>query len=888
MKAKLLQQLLLLGWGIDDLVSGISPGCHRPVNKKNSVHYSSSSCRNNGSRCVGSTVAAFISTGSRTHNDLGRFNESYRTPSLLGASSSSNNNDEFSQSSTKNKQRIRKFSSPQISAYTKQQICNIFGSSVGSGFVPLSLAGKCSYRKSTIRGDTDSNEDKELPYIETILLSSPDQCQDIANEYESFLKSKEEPATLDQQPQSTMKALPIPLSPSTSSAAIKLLSQAYCNQPLSKSLLLSLNSLFLNRDNGLFDNLPWSTWSIDPNLNERDAANNILDPKYTLGKRVAYQRFMGKDWQGRSLSLGNLANRVKYLLERDDDDGDYNEYDDDEDDGIVVDMNDEDAIMSLSQRLLQLEMKEAQMDIAECEQRLAIAKTQSSETIIESSNSSDNEENDAERQLERARERLQTAQISFEELTTAMQSTSSDDDDTSFFSFSFPWENYNKEKTGTNKKKSNNKTQTLLIAVLDKLTEQTNPPPFRGAIGYPAKLDTKEEVFVESVLPYTSPYELLLEILDEQLNSEIMACVLEPTSLLEGNLVLGGAILLKRKGVKKSTTLSGEVVSYIDDDDDVGNEGVLPRSMYIVECFTDEAIGMAIASGAPVFVEEEICQRAGSVLVNLDVDTAASVKMEYCDTDNSSVKDIETLSFVNRVPPIRPVDESYFTTRLEGERISTENESNQVRIPMTTNPQIFGDDQVPRASSSTRSTSVFSTFNPVKSLDEYDDLSNDAKARLLLKLESFRGILPRPRAVRTSMYTATNNEYEDGTSPPSLLDDILLPLIDESVRRQYLIRDAERRKDFKEADALRAEVSSRQVALENAQMAREAGQEDEALRLEEEAELYKALRADVTQDEGAYNRYLDRDDWYERETQARIKRIDKSKFGTLLDGVDLP
>ena len=64
---------------------------------------------------------------------------------------------------------------------------------------------------------------------------------------------------------------------------------------------------------------------------------------------------------------------------------------------------------------------------------------------------------------------------------------------------------------------------------------------------------------------------------------------------------------------------------------------------------------------------------------------------------------------------------------------------------------------------------------------------------------------------------------------------------------------------------------------------------DEAIRLaEEEAELYKALRADITQDEGAYDRYLDRDEWYERETQARIKRMDKSKFGTLLDGIDLP
>ena len=226
---------------------------------------------------------------------------------------------------------------------------------------------------------------------------------------------------------------------------------------------------------------------------------------------------------------------------------------------------------------------------------------------------------------------------------------------------------------------------------------------------------------------------------------------------------------------------------------------------------------------------------------------------------------------------------------------------------MTTNPDIFdGSSSSQRPTSSFGgSRSVFSTFNPVKSLDEYDELTDDDKARLLLKLESFTGLLPRPRTVRMSTLTAVKSgDYtaaDDGSPPPpSILDEILLLLIDESVRRQYRIRDAERRKDFREADALRNEVSARQVALERAQQARDqqglslnGGSSDdnidEAIRLaEEEAELYKALRADITQDEGSYDRYLDRDEWYERETQARIKRMDKSKFGTLLDGIDLP
>jgi len=425
------------------------------------------------------------------------------------------------------------------------------------------------------------------------------------------------------------------------------------------------------------------------------------------------------------------------------------------------------------------------------------------------------------------------------------------------------------------------------------LTEQETPPPYRGAIGYPAKLDTKKEVFEDSILPYTSPYELLIDIIEEQLNSEVMCCVLEPTSLLQGNLVLGGALLLKRKGVTKSTTLSGEEVFYTDDDDALGNEGVLPRSMYVVECFSDEAVGMALASEMPIFVEEGICERAGSVPVKLDVRRAAALKRENDGGGGGEnrVKDImESLSFANRVPSIRPLDEFYFSSsRLEGERIASENESNLVRIPLTTNPQLFdGPDQTPQSStsSSAERRPVFSMFNPVKTLDEYDELTDDDKARLLLKMESFTGILPRPRAVRAST-TNANGDNESGT-PPSLLDDIILPLVDESVRRQYRIRDAERREDYKEAEALREEASPRQSVLESAQKAREEGLDDEADRLEEEARLYQALRADVTQDEGAYSRFLDRDEWYERETQARIKRLDKSKFGTLLDGIDLP
>mmetsp|Transcript_33614 Transcript_33614/g.70682 ORF Transcript_33614/g.70682 Transcript_33614/m.70682 type:complete len:904 (-) Transcript_33614:36-2747(-) len=830
---------------------------------------------------------AFISTGICNCNS--QTSIKCRRPLLASAKNSNesaNGNDSSRYSTTKRQKRYT--ISTQINDYTKQQLSNIFGSggsnnSAGTNFVPLTMAGRWS------QASEDNPSGSASSSIETILLSSPEQCETIAGAYEQHLKSRENKESNEEDLDRTkIITLPIPLSPSISSNAVPLLTQTYANTPLSKSVLLSLNSLFINRDGGLFDNLPWSTWSVDPNLDERDAADNVVDAKFTMGKRVAYQRFMGKDWQGRSLSLGNLANRVKYMLERSEE-----AREDDSDAAINNEMerlNDEDMMLSLSQRLLELEIKESQMVIAECEQRLAISKTQSTEedNIMESS--SDGMVEEAAQELEGARQRLEAAESAFQELTNAMQSESEEGESTSLFSFAFPWGGNDKMKdTGSastqQQQQKRKKTQSLLISILDKFAEQENPPPYRGAIGYPAKLDTKKEMFEDSILPYSSPYELLIDIIDEQLNSEVMGCVLEPTSLLEGNLVLGGALLLKRKGVQKSTSLSGEVVYYTDDDDDLGNEGVLPRSMYVAECFSDEALGMAMASNVPIFVEEEICSRAGSVPVKLDSEKAVQIKEEYSGEDGA-VKDMDTLSFANRVPPIRPLDDSAFSAQLEGERVSSERDSNLVRIPLTTNPQLFdGPNQVPQSSSSSGG-SVFSTFNPVESLDEYDSLTDDAKARLLLKLESFTGYLPRPRAVRASTMNA-GSDYDSG-APPSLLDNILLPLIDESVRRQYQIRDAEQRKDFEEANRLRSEVSPRQVALESAQKAREEGLDEEAARLEEEAELYKILRADVTQDEGAYSRYLDRDDWYERETQARIKRLDKSKFGTLLDGIDLP
>ncbi len=724
-------------------------------------------------------VTAFIS-GISTHTRR-------KLPTILAAEINSYEDGTTTTSSSSS------FSLPD--AYTQGQISKIFGTCI-----PLSLIGRCNSSPNN---------------VDILFLSSIEEGRIVSNAYTQLLQSSDK--TMHEG--ISLSALPIPLSPSLSSSAMKLLSHSYTSDKLSKSVLLSLNSLLVNRDGGLFDNIPWSTWSIDPDLKERDAANNVVDSRFSLGKRVAYQRFMGKDWQGRSLSFTNLAKRLRYMLERSDskeeDDIESNNEDD------IESNNDDIMMLSLSQRLLELEVTEATMAIADCEKNLAIAKTSQNDDKLEIE------------QLEKARVRLKLAETSLNELK--------------------------------NENNNHSETPSLILSILDKLAEQANPPPYRGAIGYPAKVDTKDEMFEDSVLPYSSPYDLLKEIISEQLNAEVIGCILEQSSLLEGNLVLGGALLLKRKGVEKSTTLAGETVSYSDDDDDFGNLGVLPRSMYVVECFSDEAIGFAMTSRMPVWVRSETYEQAATRDAQLDVKQALVIR-------NETKNGIQSLSYSDRIPLIRLFDDiAELATQMEGDRVLSKSQSRFPRIPLSTNPAIFdGQNQVPSLESS---GPVFSTFNPVASLDEYDMLYDDDKVRLLLKLENFKGPLPRPRAVM---------------SDPSLLDQILLPLIDESVRRQHQIRDAERRGDFEEANALRSEMSPRQQLLEEAQRARETGLEERALQLEQEAKIYKALRADVTQDEGAYSRFLDRDDWYERETQARINRLDKKKFGSLLDGIDLP
>jgi hypothetical protein len=593
-----------------------------------------------------------------------------------------------------------------------------------------------------------------------------------------------------QEADTTASSLLLPLA---SMNQLKLLSFAAAKRSLSKSVLLGLNTLLVNRDGALFDNLPWSEWSVDPQQRNRDAAGNAIIQKFHLGKRDAYNRFMGKDWQGRSLAIGNMALRLKYMLEE-------------ENSLNKATTNEEgESRKSLAIRVLQLQIRELQMELADIQSQLAVARNNNGENLA---------------QLEKDQAKIKK-QI--------------EDNDADLFEVS------------RNPDSIVSRVSSILERVADWTTaDGDNAAPYRGAMGYAPMLDSKDDID-ESRLPYTSPFDLLKDILEDQLNAKVIGCVLENTSLLRGNLALGGAIVLQRLAPSRTAKLAGEEVEFEDYDEDFGNEGVKGGEIMIVECDGDEAIGLSLTYGVPLKVESEIFDLASVLAEPQELETEMSKNV------------IEIL------PIWKPVD-SEMRLQVEGDN-EGETKAAPISIPRTSTSLFDGIfEEKPSGSP------LFPTDTPIKSLGELDQLSNEDKAKTLLEMSNFSERLPRPRIVKNSE-----------TNP---LDELMLPLIDESVRRQYYIRDAERRGDLELEAQLKASKSRAQIAKEKAEVARNDGKDDVADRWETEAKFLETLRAHVTQDEGSYSQFLDRDDWYEGNRQRTAERAKKSSFGTLLDGIE--
>lgn len=100
----------------------------------------------------------------------------------------------------------------------------------------------------------------------------------------------------------------------------------------------------------------------------------------------------------------------------------------------------------------------------------------------------------------------------------------------------------------------------------------------------------------------------------------------------------------------------------------------------------------------------------------------------------------------------------------------------------------------------------------------------------------------------------------------------ILPEMDEVERRIVLVEAAVRNEEYTEA-AMLQQTQSRRGTL--AELIVQAVQEEryyDAAALQEEYEVLTMARADLTQEEGSYDPYLDADDWYIRDLQRIQKK----------------
>jgi len=705
-----------------------------------------------------------------------------------------------------------------------------------SSFLSLSLVGqsKLSLAARKIGYDEEKEDGTETKNnsFATVLVVSPTRGD---NPFESSNSNSNE----DENEKEPLPLMFLPLAPPTDSR-LRLLSKVYAAKPIpSFSNMIQWNLNLINRDDSLFDNIPWNQWSKDPDRKNRDFAGNLVLEKFRFGKRDAYNRFTGKDVNAKTVATSRRKYWEKKLissLASDDDPNDSSDKDNDKDNDVSFSQS------FLSKRVLELRVQELRTEIAEVDSQLAISKT---------SNNSKTQE-DLEKSRTELVQTLQEAERNLNELLCSLTSSSSSPKSTA-------------ENDGIN---IIDKIARWAVEMSINVRTEQNEAPYRGATGYGPRLSYDDDD--ADVEFYRSPFDLLNEILSDQLNAEVIECVLENTSWLGGTIALEGAVVLRRRTPTIETTLMGETIQTPDRDEDFGNF-VKGGDIFVVECDVDEAIGVALSCDLPIRVERSIFERSSMMGVRVGT-------RENNENSNSEKGEIKsTYKNIKEKIPYWETMDSGISLDVEGDSANPNaSRVSPISIPRTTS-SLFDTIFEPSSNNDgddTSSSSMFPTDNPITSINQLDSLGNKGKAKTLLEMSNFSRRLPRPRTVRK----APVNENP--------LDKLLLPLIDESVRSEYNIRDAERRGDLNLANELKAKRSNRQKAKEKVDAARRDGNEDLAEKWESEAKFQEALRADVTQDEGSYSRFLDKDDWYERDRQKTANRAKRSSFGNLLDGIE--
>ena len=306
-------------------------------------------------------------------------------------------------------------------------------------------------------------------------------------------------------------AIPVPISDDSLLLYDAVIRSAYARKKMSKVRCLALNKNFVNRDDGLFDNIPWKEWSVGY---AKDAAGNVIDERFRLAKRDAFDRFNGKDWPGRSFSIGNLAARVMYELNLD------------ENAGLLNASFDDNAVQSLALRVLEVELREARTLLAEVEADLALMLSSSSGESSVSRKISD---------LKIEAEERRSVQKQIEQTIISLSSKSTSSQQNVFM-------------------------KNLLQAMIDSTFEGGNGtdekrPPYRGAYGFAPYIDSRADMFSNSIMPYSGPLDLLCEMIENQLRADVTCVFIENTWLLSDDLVLGGACVLERRATYEEKSI---------------------------------------------------------------------------------------------------------------------------------------------------------------------------------------------------------------------------------------------------------------------------------------------------------------------------------------------
>jgi hypothetical protein len=327
------------------------------------------------------------------------------------------------------------------------------------------------------------------------------------------------------------------------------------------------------------------------------------------------------------------------------------------------------------------------------------------------------------------------------------------------------------------------------------------------------------------VLPYQNTYDMIRRLIcQDRLNADVIGIVLENTCLLDSGLTLGGVIVLQKRRPPQEVRVLGETIS-------MSSVTLDDESIYVVECHVDEAIGMGIACDLPVWIESDTWKR-GTVMGQPAYSNATT---EWAPLD----------------PELSVLPEGQSKRDSITERV----------LPIQSSRNLNLYDNIVSLPASSEAKDLFPTDNLVRSLSQYDQMSMDDKVRTMFAMSNFQESLPRRRVVLQN---------------PSVLDQLLLPLVDESVRYEWSLRDAQERNDVARIQELQERQSQRSKAKMNAERANLSEVEKEYC--DKEVEFYSSLRADATQDEGSYSRFLDRDEWYERDRQRMVKRmLDREK-----------